>query len=68
MQAQGALPVTTAERNVKASSAWRDYLKEMVEARTKANLAKVEMRYAEMRFFEKQGKDASARAEIKLSR
>jgi hypothetical protein len=66
MSALGDMPVSKAELKVKASSEWMDYVKEMVEARTAANLAKVKTEWIRMRFSEQQSREATERAERKL--
>ena len=62
----GDVPVTTAERDVKATPAWRDYIETMINARTAANKAKVKVRWIEMRAAEYQSLEATKRAEMKL--
>lgn len=42
-------PLAAAERDVKASQEWHDFITEMVLARTAANLARVEMDTLQMR-------------------
>jgi hypothetical protein len=42
------------------------YREAMVKARTAANLAKVQLRYIEMRWSEQQSFEATRRAEMKL--
>lgn len=64
--ALGDMPVTRAEQIVKASPEWNDYLTKMTKARTAANLAKVEMKYYEMRFSEWQSDAANERREARL--
>lgn len=64
----GDKPAAHAERDVKASPEWDDFLRRMVEARTAANLAKVKMEYVRMKFAEWQAMDATARAEMRLTR
>lgn len=66
MAAQGDMPVSRAEMNVKASQDWQDYIKNMVEAREKASLLKVHLEYIRMRFNEWQSHEATKRAEMKL--
>jgi len=61
------MPVTRAEQIVKASEEWRDYLKKMIDARTQANKAKVEMKFYEMRFTEWNSDAANERREARLS-
>jgi hypothetical protein len=55
-----------AESLVKASSEWRDYVKQIVKARTKANYAKVERDYMRMRFSEWVSEDANHRQGARL--
>lgn len=45
-------PLAAAERDVKASQEWHDFITEMVMARTNANLARAEMDYLAMRHAE----------------
>lgn len=68
MLAQGDMPVSRAEMNVKGSLEWTDHLKSMVEARRDANLAKVQMKYIEMRHHEWQSANANLRHEARLSK
>jgi len=63
---QGDMPVSRAEHAVRSSDEWHEFITKMVEARTKANAAKVYLRYAEMKFFEWQSANANARAERRL--
>lgn len=67
MKALGDMPVSSAEREVKSSAEWQHYLKQMVDARTAANLAKVKLKYIEMKYFEHQGQNANRRAEMRLT-
>lgn len=62
----GDIPVAHAERTVKASPEWSDYVTSMVTAREEANLAKVQLEFIRMKFSEWQSAEASARAEMKL--
>lgn len=55
-----------AERKAKADPAWQEWIANMVEARTKANLAKVQLEYLRMRHSEQQSTEATWRAEMKL--
>lgn len=66
MKALGDKPAAHAERDVKASEEWRDYIGKLVKARTSANAAKVAMEFARMRFSEWISMDATRRAEMKL--
>lgn len=65
---EGPMPDSHAERRVKAGIEWEEYIREIVDAREKANFAKVKMDYIKMRFNEWQAKDATARAEMKMIR
>jgi len=62
----GDMPVSKAEMTVKASAHWSDYITEMVEARKKAALLKVQLEYIRMQFSEWQSHEATKRAEMKL--
>jgi hypothetical protein len=66
-QAQlGDIPVNRAEQTIKASPGWMEHVEKIVEARRVANLAKVKMEVEKMRFHENQGREANARAELRL--
>lgn len=62
----GDMAVSKAEMQVKASDEWRDYIKQMVEARSAASMLKVQLEYIRMRFYEWQSQAATRRAEMKL--
>ena len=62
----GDMPVSRAENMVKATPEWRDHVEEIVNARKAANLARVEMEFARMRFQQQQSSEATARAEARL--
>lgn len=66
MNALGDMPVSHADRSVKASPEWSDYIDKMVRARTAANLKKVQMEYLRMKFSEWNSGEATRRAEMKL--
>ncbi len=66
MAAMGDMPVSRAETAVKASEAWESYIGRMVEARTAANHAKVQMEFLRMQFHEWISLDANARQERKM--
>ncbi len=66
MAALGDIPVSHAERTVKASVEWADFIKTMVDARTQANLKKVQLEYIRMKFQEQNSFEATRRAEMKL--
>jgi putative sterol carrier protein len=67
MKALGDMPVAHAEREVKASPDWLEFIKGMVDARTAANLAKVRMEYTKMKVMEWQSENATRRAEMRLT-
>jgi hypothetical protein len=64
----GDMPVSRAEMIVKASEGWREHLTKMTDARRQADLLKVQLKYLEMKFAEWQANDATARAEMRMSR
>lgn len=66
MADQGDMPVSKAEMNVKASDEWKAYVTEMVEARKRASLLKVQLEYIRMKYHEWQSYEATKRAEMKL--
>jgi len=57
-----------AEMLVKAGPDWVEYVTQMVETRTAANRLKAQLEYIRMKFGEWQASDATARAEMRLSR
>lgn len=66
MNALGDIPVSHAERTVKASPEWSEFIERMVNARTAANLARVKIEWIRMRHSEWISADATKRAEMKL--
>ena len=64
----GDMPVSTAEMSVKASDDWKAYITEMVEARKRASLLKVQLEYIRMKYHEWQSAEATRRAEMNLNR
>lgn len=62
----GAMPVARAEREVKASPEYHDYIRKMVDARTQANLKRYQLEFIRMRHSEWIAGDANARAERRL--
>lgn len=66
MKALGDVPAAHAERDVKASQEWAEFIKGMVNARYAANRAKVKLEYMRLRFNEWQSAEANKRAEMKL--
>ena len=66
MNALGDMPVSKAELKVKGSDDWHKFIQAMVDARTSANLKKVELEWLRMRFSEQQSKEATERAERRL--
>lgn len=63
VSAQGDMAYNQAERAVKASREWSEYIKNMVRARTAANLAKIDYEFAKNRFAEWNNEQANERAE-----
>ncbi len=55
-----------AELAAKASPEYKDFCKQMVEHRGKANLLKVQLEYLRMKFSEWQSAEANARSERRL--
>lgn len=66
--AEGDMPDSHAERRVKAGPDWEQYIRDMVQARTDANLKRVHMEYLKMKEREQQSAEANARHEARLSR
>ena len=62
----GDMPVSKAEMTVKGSQSWGEYIDEMVKARSKAAMLKVQLEYIRMKFSEWQSLEATKRAEMKL--
>jgi len=60
--------VSAAEMKVKASDEWSEFIYQMVDARSQANLKKVAMEYVRMQFSEWQSADANARRERQMGR
>ena len=63
ISAQGDIPHNRAERIVRGSPEWAEYIKAMVDAKTAANLARVKKEYVRMKYMEEQSKNADARRE-----
>ena len=68
MLAKGDVAVNKAELQSKGSQEWQAYLDKMVEARSEANLRKVQMEFVRMQFSEWQAADANARKERQMVR
>ena len=66
MAGLGDIPVSRAEQQIKASPFWMDHVTKIEEARTAANLKKVEMETIRMQFSEQQSREATDRAERRL--
>ena len=66
MAAEGDMPAAHAERNVKASAEWHEFVASLVNARTAANLLKVKLEFIRMKFSEQQSYQATSRAEMRL--
>lgn len=66
MKKLGDVPAAHAERDVKSSKDWEEYIKKMVDARTEANLKKLQMEFLRMKHSEWQSAEANARSERRL--
>lgn len=66
MSELGDMPVSRAEMQVKADNEWQAYVRQMVEARQKANKLKVQLEYLRMKFSEWQSHEATKRTEARL--
>ena len=64
--ALGDIPDSHAEKKVKASEEWMDFITKETNAKTTANLAKVKLEYIRMRFQEWSSASADKRAEMRL--
>lgn len=62
----GEMPDAKAEKLVKSSEHWADYIKKMVNAKTAANRARVEVDYLKMRHMENASAEATQRAERRM--
>lgn len=65
---QGEMADNKAERIVKASKDWEDYLLDMVTARTKANYLKVQLTEIQILEREQQDRNQTIRAEMRMAR
>lgn len=63
----GDIPDSHAEKQVKASPQWSDYIKNMVRTKTAANKARIEIDYLKMKFAEWNSYEANQRVERKAS-
>ena len=66
MTEEGDVAVSKAELRVKASDRWKRFVESVVNARTAADKAKIEMKYREMQYFEGQSKAATERVEARF--
>lgn len=62
----GDMPHAKAERIVKASKEYSDYIKKMVNAKTAANEMREELAWLKMLHMERTSEEANARSERKL--
>jgi hypothetical protein len=65
--AEGPMADSHAERKVKSAPSWEKYIVGMVNARTEANRAKVEMEVIKMQEREIRDRNEAIRAEMRLS-
>ena len=68
INSEGDMPDSHAERRVKASPAWEEYIRHMCSARDEATKAKIIVTYFDMMYSEWQSGEANVRAEMKMSR
>lgn len=66
MQTHGDMSDAKAERIIKSQPDWAEYIREMCDAKTSANLLRQQLAYLEMRHREFLMADARARAEMQL--
>lgn len=66
IKANPKLADNAAEREVKSSEDWHDYIRGMVDARTAASRFKAQLNYIEMKFKERQSLNATAREEMRM--
>jgi hypothetical protein len=66
VKAQGDMAVNRAENAVLSTPEWHDYVTRIVDARSAANLKKVQMEYLRMRFQEWSSEEANKRAEMRI--
>lgn len=62
----GDMPHNRAEAEVKASPEWHDHITKIVEARSAANVKKMQLEYLRMKFQEWSSENANRRAEMRL--
>lgn len=62
----GDIPDSRAERLVKSGPEWAAYIKKVVDSKTEANRARVRLKVLEMRYWEYQAANATARAEMRM--
>lgn len=67
MRDEGPTSVAKAELQTRGSAAWQGYIDRMVEARTLANKAKIEVEYQRMRFWEHSQDRADERYTARMS-
>lgn len=68
MLRDASLAISRAEANAKSSIEWREYIDDMVAKRSAANLARIRLKWIDMRFSEWQSADANARRERQMGR
>ena len=62
------LSINRAEAQAKSSLEWREYIEDMVTKRSAANLARIKLKWVEMRFSEWMSNDANSRKERQMGR
>jgi hypothetical protein len=67
IKADPTLADNAAERMAKADASWHKWIREMCNARTRANKLKIALKVTDMRHSENQSVEATKRAEMKLT-
>ncbi len=65
---RGEMPDNKAERIVKSSPAWEEYIRTEIRLRMEANKLRVRMQTIQMEFSQWQSRDANTRADMRMSR
>jgi hypothetical protein len=66
IESEPGIALNRAEAEVKSSAEWHEWIVGMVDARKKANLLKVQLKYLEMKDGERASREATKRAEMRL--
>lgn len=66
-QELGDIADNKADKLVRSSEEYKDYIKKMVNAKTAANRAKIQLNYIEAKSWEQRSSEANRRAEMRLT-